>query len=191
MNQRSQKADVTEANQPSADSRGQSARQRCRVRCPQPTTALPDGDAAAAETPSAACDAPSHPAPVAYRLPPALLHKLHAAACAVLCGGTQELARSLSARGGERIQGAAAPQHAHADAGGARHLGLTWCSRPPPCVPTSAAASVATVRSSSAESVRCTKSGDMPINRTERLDDPHSGRQPSVFTNGIPVNNSL
>ena len=62
------------------------------MRCPQPTTALPDGDAAAAETPSAACDAPSHPAPVAYRLPPALLHKLHAAACAVLCGGTQELA---------------------------------------------------------------------------------------------------
>ena len=42
-----------------------------------------------------------------------LLHKLHAAACAVLCGGTQEWCPSLCARGGERIRAAWQYQHGH------------------------------------------------------------------------------
>ena len=60
----------------------------CAAHGHAPPPHVPDGGAA--ETASAALSAPSHPAPATPGS--RLLHKLHAAACAVLCGGHQERA---------------------------------------------------------------------------------------------------
>lgn len=72
--------------------------------------ALPRRRCGAAATASAAHTAPSHAASVAPT-PSRARHKLHAAACAVLCGARQELGHSLCAHGCERIRGTAARRH--------------------------------------------------------------------------------
>ena len=82
-----------------------------RVHCPQPwprpTTTRSRRRSSGDGVRSARCSivSGSRRLPAPSRAP----HKLHAAACAGLCGGTQELAHSLCARGGVRIR--AARQH--------------------------------------------------------------------------------
>ena len=81
-----------------------------------PPPHVPDGDAGAAETASAVLL--HHPAPDSFT-------NLHAAACAVLCGGHQELAHSLSARGERANPGSATAQHI------ARRAPPRWLRAPP------------------------------------------------------------